>query len=97
MYHALEIAVVTLVVGIAGMAVLNRYARPLIRPLRHALARALMRAPAGSVRHRLGTRFADDTPAAGCGSGCGDDSGCSSCGSSAADKPRPIKIVRHRS
>lgn len=96
MYHALEIAVVTLVVGIALMAVLNRYARPVVRPLRRTLARALMRAPAGSARHRLGMRFTDDTPAAACGSGCGDDSGCGTCGSSSTDTPHPIKIVRHR-
>lgn len=96
MYHVLEIAVVTLVVGCAVMAVLNRYARPLVRPLRRMLARALMHAPVGSARYRLGLWLANEAPAASCGSGCGDDSGCGNCSSSPAEKSRPIKIVRHR-
>ena len=94
MYHVLEVTIVTLLVGAALLGVLNRHARPLVRPVRRALAAVLLRAEASSLRHRLGQRLADGPRGSGCSRGCGDaDNSCGSCGAT-PDSPQPIRIVR---
>lgn len=95
MYHVLEIIIVGMVVSIASYAVLKRYGRPLLQPLRQMAARILMRASAESWAYGVGVRLHVASPATvGCGNGCGDDTACGSCGaantSSAALMSPPI-------